>query len=87
MRIQTSLIDASHKDTGNVMRMDDERRMKKPFNKQAVAIRFTLAALAVLTLYAFATFDYKDIQLLDAALSTAHTVKTMFFSHCSNTSP
>lgn len=78
MRLQANLIDASDKDTGSDMSMD-ERKMKKPFNKQAMAIRLTLAALAVLTLYAFATFDYKDIQFLDAVLSTTHTVKTMFF--------
>ncbi|NOV02939.1 PhnE/PtxC family ABC transporter permease [Paenibacillus planticolens] len=56
-----------------------EHIKRKPFNKQTVVIRLTLAALAVLTLYAFATFDYKDIELLDAVYSTALTVKTMFF--------
>ncbi|TDF94748.1 PhnE/PtxC family ABC transporter permease [Paenibacillus piri] len=57
----------------------DERMKAKPFNKQAMAIRLTLTALAILTLYGFATFDYKDIQLLDAVYSMAITVKTMFF--------
>ncbi|MFE5323237.1 PhnE/PtxC family ABC transporter permease [Paenibacillus sp. NPDC056579] len=53
--------------------------MKQPFNKQVLAIRLTLTAFVALTLYAFATFDYKDIQLIDAVLQTTQTVKTMFF--------
>ncbi|NHW38742.1 PhnE/PtxC family ABC transporter permease [Paenibacillus aceris] len=57
----------------------DEISVKKPFNKQAMVIRLTLASLVALTLYAFVTFDYKDIQFFDAALETARTVKTMFF--------
>ncbi|MDR6880825.1 ABC transporter permease subunit [Bacillus sp. 3255] len=54
-------------------------KMKKPFNKQAMVIRLTLTALAALTLYAFATFDYKEIQFIEAVLQTVQTVKTMFF--------
>lgn len=54
-------------------------RRPKVFNKQAFVIQLTLGALAVLTLYGFATFDYKDVQLLPAVYSTLQTVKTMFF--------
>ncbi|WP_411830209.1 hypothetical protein [Paenibacillus alba] len=56
-----------------------ELKMKKPFNKQKMVIRLTLVSIVILTLLAFVTFDYKDIQFLDAVILTAHTLKTMFF--------
>ncbi|NOU69834.1 ABC transporter permease subunit [Paenibacillus sp. LMG 31461] len=57
----------------------EELKIKKPFNKQKLVIRLTLVSIVILTLYAFITFDYKDIQFLDAVISTGHTLKTMFF--------
>ncbi|MBP1963139.1 phosphonate transport system permease protein [Paenibacillus aceris] len=78
MGLQNTWLDASNKDTRKEM-IIDEISVKKPFNKQAMVIRLTLASLVALTLYAFVTFDYKDIQFFDAALETARTVKTMFF--------
>ncbi|MBP1967513.1 PhnE/PtxC family ABC transporter permease [Paenibacillus aceris] len=77
MELQEALKSVANKDTGWTMK--DEHFKKKPFNKQVMVIRLTLAALAVLTVYAFATFDYKDIELLNAIYSTALTIKTMFF--------
>ncbi|MDD9266734.1 ABC transporter permease subunit [Paenibacillus sp. MAHUQ-63] len=47
-------------------------------NKQKIVIRLTLGALAALTLYGFATFDYKGVQLGEAVSSTLQTVRTMF---------
>lgn len=77
MGLQEALKSVANKDTGWTMK--DEHFKKKPFNKQVMVIRLTLAALAILTVYAFATFDYKDIELLNAIYSTALTIKTMFF--------
>jgi phosphonate transport system permease protein len=77
MELQESLKAVSNKDTS----WDHTKSTypKKPFNKQSFVIRLTLAALALLTVFAFATFDYKDINLVEAVFSTALTVKTMFF--------
>lgn len=57
----------------------EERIKAKPFNKQTMLIRLTLAVLAILTVYGFVTFDYKDIRFFDAVKGTADTIKTMFF--------
>ncbi|NOU63629.1 ABC transporter permease subunit [Paenibacillus sp. LMG 31461] len=56
-----------------------KRRGTIPFNKQAWVIRLTLLGLVGLTIYGFITFDYKDIQMLQAISQTALTIKTMFF--------
>ncbi|WP_079417873.1 PhnE/PtxC family ABC transporter permease [Paenibacillus ferrarius] len=51
----------------------------KPFSKATLIIQLTLGLLAALTIYGFATFDYKEINLVDGIRSTAATIKTMFF--------
>jgi phosphonate transport system permease protein len=56
-----------------------ERLAKKPFSKSSIAIRLSVLVLAVLTIYAFASFDYKDVKLWDALLLTVDNLKTMFF--------
>ncbi|MBA2940688.1 ABC transporter permease subunit [Paenibacillus sp. CGMCC 1.16610] len=77
MDLQESLKAVSNKDTSwtGIKSVSP----KKPFNKQSFVIRLTLIALALLTVFAFVTFDYKDINLVEAASLTAQTVKTMFF--------
>ncbi|ANE45825.1 phosphonate ABC transporter permease [Paenibacillus swuensis] len=59
--------------------------LKPPYNKQAMIIRLTLLAWAGLTVLAFATFNYKDIEVIPAVVKTADILKTMFlqprFSH------
>ncbi len=57
----------------------EERIKAKPFNKQTMLIRLTLTVLAILTVYGFVTFDYKDIRFWDAVYAAADTIKTMFF--------
>ncbi|WP_081735126.1 PhnE/PtxC family ABC transporter permease [Paenibacillus gorillae] len=57
----------------------DARLKAKPFNKQSLVIRLTLLGLILLTVYGFATFDYKEIDFFNAILSALDTVKTMFF--------
>ncbi|RAV23068.1 PhnE/PtxC family ABC transporter permease [Paenibacillus contaminans] len=59
-------------------RLEDRPLKAKPFNKASFAIQMTLAALAGLTVYGFATFDYKDVNIVEGIISTAETVKTMF---------
>ncbi|MEC0266330.1 PhnE/PtxC family ABC transporter permease [Paenibacillus anseongense] len=77
MDLQESLKAVSNKDTSwsHIKSVNP----KNPFNKQSFVIRLTLVALALLTVVAFVTFDYKDINLVEAASLTAQTVKTMFF--------
>ncbi|MFM1652164.1 PhnE/PtxC family ABC transporter permease [Brevibacillus sp. B_LB10_24] len=50
----------------------------KPFNKASFVIQITLFTLIALTLYGFSSFDYKDVQLFEAAYNSLVTVKTMF---------
>ncbi|WP_028548466.1 PhnE/PtxC family ABC transporter permease [Paenibacillus sp. UNC451MF] len=78
MEIQESVRTAYNKGSSRDI-SNDERIKSKPFNKQTFLIRLTLAALAMLTVYGFVTFDYKEIHFLDAIYSTAGTIKTMFF--------
>jgi phosphonate transport system permease protein len=63
---------------GGGFQFSGKRIKVRPFNKASFAIRLTLAALAALTVYGFATFDYKDIDILSSMYATAGTVKTMF---------
>lgn len=62
----------------------DEWIRKKPLNKASLAIRLTLAVLAVLTIYGFATFDYKDLKLVNAVASTLQILRTMFLEPALN---
>ncbi|OCT12250.1 phosphonate ABC transporter permease [Paenibacillus pectinilyticus] len=55
-------------------------RMKsKPFNKETLVIQLTFAVLVSLTIYGFATFEYKDISFFEGIRATAVTIRTMFF--------
>ncbi|MFJ7729066.1 PhnE/PtxC family ABC transporter permease [Neobacillus sp. NPDC097160] len=57
----------------------------RTINKTSSVIPATLISLVILTIYGFYSFDYKDINFANAALSTVENVKTMFlepkFSH------
>lgn len=53
-------------------------RIVKPFNKASFVIRLTLMTLAALSLFGFVTFDYKDLNLLEAVKGTGDTLGTMF---------
>lgn len=57
---------------------------KKPFNKGSFTIMLTLVALVVLTLYGFATFNYKNLNFGEAISGTLHTLNTMFLSPALN---
>ena len=48
--------------------------------KSNMAIRLTVIVLLGLTVYGFLTFNYKDINLLNAILGTFHNVRIMFGS-------
>ncbi|TDF98659.1 PhnE/PtxC family ABC transporter permease [Paenibacillus piri] len=65
---------------GNKARLDRTRRIKlKPLNKASIAIRLTLIALSLLTVYGIMSFDYKDINFFEGIFSTILNIKTMFF--------
>ncbi|TKC16374.1 PhnE/PtxC family ABC transporter permease [Robertmurraya kyonggiensis] len=51
----------------------------KLLTKSTIAIRITLLALAFLTVYAFFSFDYKEIDFGEAMLATFANIKAMFF--------
>lgn len=50
----------------------------RPLNKSAVVLRVTLVMLALLTIYAFFSFDYKEIDFAEAVLATIDNIKVMF---------
>lgn len=47
-------------------------------SKSSRAIRLTLIALLLLTVYAFVSFDYKNIQFAEAVVATGNNVKVLF---------
>lgn len=47
-------------------------------NKSDVTIKVLLISLIVITVYAFLTFDYKEINFSDAVTSTLRNIKTVF---------
>jgi phosphonate transport system permease protein len=49
------------------------------WTKASLAIRGTLVTLVLLTLYAFLTFDYKDVVIWDGFVKTAETFRVMLF--------
>lgn len=59
--------------------MGTRRIVLKPLNKASIAIRLTLTALVLLTVYAFMSFDYKDIPFFEGIFATILNIKTMFF--------
>ncbi|MFC5700163.1 PhnE/PtxC family ABC transporter permease [Cohnella faecalis] len=56
----------------------EKKIIVRPFNRSKLVIWLTVAGLALLTVYGFLTFDYKDIDLGEATSSMAATVKSMF---------
>ncbi len=50
----------------------------KAWNKAQVVTMGTFAALLLLTVYGFLTFDYKEISLIEAVSATLHNLKVMF---------
>ena len=50
----------------------------RPLNKASIMTNVTLAALFVLTIYGFYSFDYKDIDLSKASIDTLGNFKIMF---------
>lgn len=47
-------------------------------NRSAVVLKILVGVLLLLTVYAFWSFDYKEIQLGEAAAATLHNMKTVF---------
>lgn len=56
-----------------------ERISKKPFTKSTIVVRVCVLLLALLTLYAFVSFDYKDVKLLDGLSLTWENLSKIFF--------
>lgn len=50
----------------------------RTLNKSVVVMRTTLLLLALLTIYAFFSFDYKDVDFMEAVLTTFTNIKAMF---------
>ena len=50
----------------------------KAWNKAQIVTMGTFAALLLLTVYGFLTFDYKEISLIEAVSATLHNLKVMF---------
>ncbi|MDE5414749.1 PhnE/PtxC family ABC transporter permease [Alkalihalobacterium chitinilyticum] len=50
----------------------------KPINKTSLVIQGTLYALLFLSIYSFFTFDYKNLNVFEAIISTLVNFKTMF---------
>lgn len=49
------------------------------WTKESIVIRGTLALLALLTVYGFLTFDYKDVVLWDGLVKTLQTFRVVWF--------
>jgi phosphonate transport system permease protein len=54
-----------------------ERVVVRQFNKANFIMQMTLLALVAVTVYGFMTFDYKNIQLLEAVQQTFANIQTM----------
>lgn len=64
----------------HLLKTRPHNRMKvRPLTKSAIVTRLTLISLAFLTIYAFFSFDYKDIDFVNAVLLTLANLKAMFF--------
>ena len=50
----------------------------KVVNRSAVVLKILVSVLLFLTVYAFWSFDYKEIQLGEAIAATLHNMKTVF---------
>lgn len=49
-------------------------------SKNGMAVRLTVLVLLALTVYGFLSFDYKDINLVEAAASTLRNIRTVFLA-------
>lgn len=47
-------------------------------NKSSIVLKLLVTSLLLLTIYAFTTFDYKDIDFFDAVSATIHNIKAVF---------
>ena len=47
-------------------------------SKSGIAMKILGVSLILLTIYAFMTFDYKDIDFFDAVSATFHNIKAVF---------
>jgi len=47
-------------------------------NKNALVVRYTVLTLLILTVYGFLSFDYKDINFMQAVADTLSNIKTVF---------
>ncbi|MBG9655295.1 PhnE/PtxC family ABC transporter permease [Cytobacillus firmus] len=67
---------------GNVTAAADhllsKRMPAKPLNKAVIVTRLTLFVLFALTVYAFYSFDYKELDFMEALLGTFANLKTIF---------
>ena len=58
---------------------EQERKIKVgAVNRSAVVLKILVSVLLFLTVYAFWSFDYKEIQLGEAIAATLHNMKTVF---------
>jgi phosphonate transport system permease protein len=49
------------------------------WTKESIAIRSTLAAMALLTIYGFLTFDYKEVVVWEGLVKTLQTFRVVWF--------
>lgn len=52
----------------------------KLYNKSKMAVNLTIVTLLFLTIYGFFTFEYKDLNIVEAITSTIGNMKTMFMA-------
>jgi phosphonate transport system permease protein len=65
--------------TKSLLKNHSQKRVRtKQLNKATITTSGILALLASLTVYAFYSFDYKDIHFLKAILETFDNIKVMF---------
>lgn len=49
------------------------------YSKSNTAMKILLAGLGIITIFAFLSFDYKEIKLSEAVYATVNNIKTVFF--------
>ncbi|MCM3762214.1 ABC transporter permease subunit [Alkalihalobacillus oceani] len=72
-------MDVKEQTIGEKPLLPSGKRLKvKLMTKSTIVIRLTLLTLAFLTVYAFFSFDYKEINFIEAMLITLANLKAMF---------
>lgn len=80
MQMEKSIKTADWAELSMTSKMNGIRSKKiKPLNKSNIIMRMTLMVLSLLTIYAFFTFDYKDVNIIEGFISTLVNFKAMFF--------